>query len=246
MDTNKKFLYVNPAASNEDAARMFPVSQLLSMHMINTDSLQLTFEDAGTFDHTLVDITITDGQGKEMMKEIAEQINFSKEAVIILADNSNDTSHLSQVDFGTAPAITEGAVGIFNVGAALKAATTITATAGDFIATSGTLDVKDGGAVTQGTNRTTGVTLNKLAGKVTVNAASLAAVTIAAHTVTNSTVGANDVVIVSKVSGDADTSVYVDAVSAGSFNVAVRNNHASDADTTALVYNFVVIKGSNS
>ena len=246
MDTNKKFLYVNPAASNEDAARMFPVSQLLSMHMINTDSLQLTFEDAGTFDHTLVDITITDGQGKEMMKEIAEQINFSKEAVIILADNSNDTSHLSQVDFGTAPAITEGAVGIFNVGAALKAATTITATAGDFIATSGTLDVKDGGAVTQGTNRTTGVTLNKLAGKVTGNAASLAAVTIAAHTVTNSTVGANDVVIVSKVSGDADTSVYVDAVGAGSFNVAVRNNHASDADTTALVYNFVVIKGSNS
>ena len=246
MDTNKKFLYVNPAASNEDAARMFPVSQLLSMHMINTDSLQLTFEDAGTFDHTLVDITITDGQGKEMMKEIAEQNNFSKEAVIILADNSNDTSHLSQVDFGTAPAITEGAVGIFNVGAALKAATTITATAGDFIATSGTLDVKDGGAVTQGTNRTTGVTLNKLAGKVTGNAASLAAVTIAAHTVTNSTVGANDVVIVSKVSGDADTSVYVDAVSAGSFNVAVRNNHASDADTTALVYNFVVIKGSNS
>ena len=246
MDTNKKFLYVNPAASNEDAARMFPVSQLLSMHMINTDSLQLTFEDAGTFDHTLVDITITDGQGKEMMKEIAEQINFSKEAVIVLADNSDDTSHLSQVDFGTAPAITEGAVGIFNVGAALKAATTITATAGDFIATSGTLDVKDGGAVTQGTDRTTGVTLNKLAGKVTGDDDTLAAVTIAAHTVTNSTVGANDVVIVSKVSGDADTSVYVDAVAAGSFNVAVRNNHASANDSTALVYNFVVIKGSNT
>ena len=104
----------------------------------------------------------------------------------------------------------------------------------------------DGGAVTQGTNRTTVVTLNKLAGKVTGNAASLNAVTIAAHTVTNSTVGANDVVIVSKVSGDVDTSVYVDAVGAGSFNVAVRNNHASAADTTALVYNFVVIKGSNS
>ena len=117
---------------------------------------------------------------------------------------------------------------------------------GDIISTGGTLDVKDGGAVTQATNRTTGVTLNTRAGKVSGNADSLAAVTIAAHTVTNSAVAANDVVIVSKVSGDADTSVYVDAVGAGSFNVAVRNNHASAADTTALVYNFVVIKGANS
>ena len=122
----------------------------------------------------------------------------------------------------------------------------ITATAGDFKAVAGTLDVADGGAVTQTTNRTNGVTLNKVAGKVTGNNTSLAAVTIAKHTVTNSTVGANDVVIVSKVSGDADTSVYVDAIGAGSFDVAVRNNHASAADTTALVYNFVVIHGANS
>ena len=122
----------------------------------------------------------------------------------------------------------------------------ITLTTGDATLTAGTLDIDDGGAVTQAGNRTNGVTLNKVTGKVTGDDASLNAVTIAKHTVTNSTVGANDVVIVSKVSGDADTSVYVDAIGAGSFDVAVRNNHASAADTTALVYNFVVIKGSNS
>ena len=110
----------------------------------------------------------------------------------------------------------------------------------------GTVKVSDGGAVTQAGNRTNGVTLNKLTGKVTGDDASLNAVTIAKHTVTNSTVEEDDVVIVSKVSGDADTSVYVDAIADGSFDVAVRNNHASAADTTALVYNFVVIKGSNS
>ena len=122
----------------------------------------------------------------------------------------------------------------------------ITLTTGDATLTAGTLDIDDGGAVTQTTSRTNGVTLNKVTGKVTGDDTSLNAVTIAKHTVTNSTVGANDVVIVSKVSGDADTSVYVDAIGAGSFDVAVRNNHASAADTTALVYNFVVIKGSNS
>lgn len=117
---------------------------------------------------------------------------------------------------------------------------------GDAKFDSGTVDIQDGGSVTQDTNRTNGVTLNKLTGQVEGDDTSLGAVTIATHTVTNSTVGANDVVIISKVSGDPDTSCWVDAVTNGSFNVAIRNNHASGADTTAFIYNFVVIKGSNS
>ena len=124
----------------------------------------------------------------------------------------------------------------------------ITLTTGDATLTTGTVKVSDGGAVTQGDGlgRGTAVTLNKLTGKITGDDASLNARTIVKHTVNNSTVEVDDVIIVSKVSGDGDTSVYVDAVAAGSFVVAVRNNHASAADTTALVYNFVVIKGSNS
>tara|TARA_R100000008_G_C3534767_1_gene141344 strand:- start:60 stop:710 length:651 start_codon:yes stop_codon:yes gene_type:complete len=124
----------------------------------------------------------------------------------------------------------------------------VTVTAGNVDMVAGTLDVQDGGAVTQGSasGRATGVTLSKVTGKITTDDDTLAAVTIVKHTVTNTTVGANDVIIVNKVSGDADTSIWVDAVGAGSFVVALRNNHASDNDTTALVYNFVVIKGSNS
>lgn len=101
-----------------------------------------------------------------------------------------------------------------------------------------------GGAVTQITSRATGVTLSKRVGKITTTADSLAAITIAAFVVTNTTVAATDNVIVTKVSGDVDTSIWVSAVGAGSFTVSLLNNHASAADTTALVLNFEVRKGA--
>ena len=99
-------------------------------------------------------------------------------------------------------------------------------------------------SVTQATNRTTGVTSSGLSGTVTGRADSLNAVTIATHTVTNTAVAANDCVVITKVSGDVDTSAWVNAVAAGSFNVSLRNNHASGADTTAFVYNYIVLKSA--
>ena len=120
----------------------------------------------------------------------------------------------------------------------------LTVQSGNLDMVAGTLDIQDGGAVTQATNRTTGVTLSNYSGKVTGDDASLAAVTIATHTVTNTLVAATDNVIITKVSGDADTSAFVSAVASGSFNVSVRNNPASGADTTAFVYNFALIKSA--
>lgn len=101
-----------------------------------------------------------------------------------------------------------------------------------------------GGAVTQITSRATGVTLSTRTGKVTTTADSLAAATIATHTVTNTTVSATDTVSISKVSGDVDTFAWVNSVGAGSFTVSLYNSHASGADTTAFVYNFTVIEGA--
>lgn len=101
-----------------------------------------------------------------------------------------------------------------------------------------------GGAVTQITSRATGVTLSKRVGKITTTADSLAAVTIVAFVVTNTTVAATDNIIVTKVSGDVDTSCWVSAVGSGSFTVSLLNNHASAADTTAFVLNFEVRKGA--
>lgn len=99
-----------------------------------------------------------------------------------------------------------------------------------------------GGTVTQATSRATGVTLSKLCGKITTTADSLAAGALATFTVTNTEVVATDTIVLSKVSGDVDTHAWVNAVAAGSFDITLRNTHASGADTTAFVANFAVIK----
>lgn len=103
-----------------------------------------------------------------------------------------------------------------------------------------------GGSVSQATDRTTGVTLDKATGQITTQATSLAGLAQVTFTVTNAAVAATDTIILSKVSGDVDTECWVNAVGAGSFNVTLRNNHAVDADTTAFVFNFAVIKGVTS
>jgi hypothetical protein len=103
-----------------------------------------------------------------------------------------------------------------------------------------------GGAVTQATDRTTGVTLNKICGAITTNNASLAAEAVAKFTVTNSAVAASDVVVVCQKSGSngGSTKVYVSAVAAGSFEISVANDNAASgtAETGAIIINFAVIK----
>lgn len=108
--------------------------------------------------------------------------------------------------------------------------------------------VGSGGAVTQATSKTTEVTLNKVSGAITLNAASLAANSVATFTFTNSTIAATDVVQVAVKSGMATGGSYhvsVDAVNTGSCNISIRNLSAG-ALAEALVLNFVVIKGSAS
>lgn len=101
-----------------------------------------------------------------------------------------------------------------------------------------------GGAVTQITNRTTGVTVNAICGAITTDTSSLAAGAEAEFTVTNSSVAVGDVVVVALRSGaTANTSVpVVTTVAAGSFKIQLTNLHASTADTGASIINFAVIK----
>lgn len=105
-----------------------------------------------------------------------------------------------------------------------------------------------GGAVTQATNRTTGVTLNTLSGAITTSNASLAAEGSADFVVTNDKVAATDVVVVSIKSGSngGGTIVSVVGVAAGSFTIRVHNGNVASgtAETGAIVINFVVIKGT--
>ena len=101
-----------------------------------------------------------------------------------------------------------------------------------------------GGAVTQITSRSTGVTLNTICGQITTDTTSLAAAAEATFTVTNSAVAATDVVVVSITPGGTGTPMaYVSSVAAGSFAITISNLHASTADTSADVINFAIIKG---
>lgn len=107
-----------------------------------------------------------------------------------------------------------------------------------------------GSAVTQATNRTTGVTINTLSGQITTNNASLAAEAAAEFTVTNSMVEIGDVIVLSQQSGSngGNTEVFVSAVAAGSFNIKVANNNAAagTAETGAIIINFAIIKAVSS
>jgi hypothetical protein len=97
-----------------------------------------------------------------------------------------------------------------------------------------------GGAVTQGSSRTTGVTIDKRCGAITMFTAAGSA-TAASFTVTNSTIGANDVIILNQASGTNLYVLLVTAVAAGSFTVTFYTTGGTASD--APVINFAVIDG---
>lgn len=100
-----------------------------------------------------------------------------------------------------------------------------------------------GGAITQITDATTGVTLSKVTGQITTVALTTAAAAEERFTVTNTTVVATDVVVVSTTYAGAGTPIVgVIKVAAGAFDVVITNLHASAALNAAMVINFAVIK----
>ncbi|CAL8981878.1 hypothetical protein RHODGE_RHODGE_03971 [Rhodoplanes serenus] len=104
-----------------------------------------------------------------------------------------------------------------------------------------------GGAVTQVTSKSTGVTLNKVSGEITLNNAALAAGTTVGFTMTNSAIAAADLVAVAIKSGATANSytVTVTAVAAGSCRIELRNTSGGSL-SEAVVLSFVVIKGVTS
>jgi len=96
-----------------------------------------------------------------------------------------------------------------------------------------------GGAVTQATGRTTGVTLNKTNGAITLVSAA-GSTAWQSFTVTNSTVAATDVILVSQKSGADLYQIFVTAVAAGSFRVTFATTGGTT--TEQPVFNFAVIK----
>jgi len=98
------------------------------------------------------------------------------------------------------------------------------------------------GTVTQATNKSTGVTLDAPCGRITLNNATLNANTTVSFTLTNSSITANDLLILNHVSGGTAGSYLLNAqAAAGSASINVRNITAGNLGE-AIVIGFAVIK----
>jgi hypothetical protein len=98
------------------------------------------------------------------------------------------------------------------------------------------------GTVTQLTSKSTGVTLNRSSGQITMNNAELANVTNVTFTLTNSTISAKDVVTLSVASG-ATAGAYncwISSKGTGTCTITLRNL-SGGALSEAVVINFAVI-----
>lgn len=101
-----------------------------------------------------------------------------------------------------------------------------------------------GGSITQATNKSTAVVLDKATGQITMNAAALAADTTVTFTLTNSSIRAGDLLVLNHISGGTAGSYLLNAqCAAGSASINVRNVTAASL-SEAIVIGFAVIKST--
>lgn len=101
------------------------------------------------------------------------------------------------------------------------------------------------GTVTQGSSsgKSTAVTLNKSAGRITMDGASLATGTNATFTLNNSFISANDIVILNISGGQATPgsyNVFANALGTGTVSISLRNISGGTL-SEAVVINFAII-----
>ena len=101
------------------------------------------------------------------------------------------------------------------------------------------------GAVTQLTSKSTGVTLNKSNGQITMNNAALGAGAIVSFTLTNNLLSARDVLIVNVSGGAATAGTYTAFVSSIGVGTAVLSlyNISGGSLSEAVVLNYAIIHG---
>lgn len=100
-----------------------------------------------------------------------------------------------------------------------------------------------GGTVTQGTSKSTGVTLSKVSGRITMHNAALASGAKVSFVVTNTAVAATDIITANVVSGGTAHAyrVAVTAVGSGSFTMTVENITGGSLSESPVI-GFAVIK----
>lgn len=102
------------------------------------------------------------------------------------------------------------------------------------------------GSVTQLTDKSTAVTLNKSMGRITMNNASLNTATNATFTLNNNLISASDTVILTISGGQATPgsyNVFANALATGSVSITLRNISGGTLSEGVIV-NFCIIHGA--
>lgn len=104
-----------------------------------------------------------------------------------------------------------------------------------------------GGAVTQATNKSTAVTLNKLSGNITLTAAALAAGAIVAFVLNNNAASVDDLVLTTHHATGTFGAYNIAArvTSAGVVTISVRNTSTASL-SEAIVIKFAIIKAPSA
>jgi hypothetical protein len=220
---------------------------------------------SATGDDTNVDMTLTP-QGTGEVNIAAGNLNYAGTAVTSTGTELNllaGVSGLVQADLTKLAAVdaTAAELNIMDAGTSATGTTVADAdrvvlndddgsmvqVAMTDINTYVTATSPSGGVFTQNSSKSTGVTLSKYVGQITLHNASLANEANVTFTVTNTLVAATDVVVA--VHGSAGTAggylVQANTMGSGNFKITVRNI-SGGALAEAIVVNFSVIKGASS
>jgi len=87
MDTNKKFMYFSGSTS-ADAGTISPVSCLTAIETRTTNSMHFYFKESLETDTLDIEVTRpTNSDPRDVMEHIVNEINFSKDAFLVVADD---------------------------------------------------------------------------------------------------------------------------------------------------------------
>jgi hypothetical protein len=210
----------------------------------------VTFAQAGTYEFGFL---TTSGGGNITMFDLNRPLSYYTNDVTMLGNltvngNINGNITLTNISVSTVTAAGNVVAGNVNSGGVISSTGNVLTSAGNVLVTGGAGGVGytagAGGTVNQATNKTTGVTLNKQSGTITMQATNLAAATIVSFVLTNSTIVANDLLVLQHQSGGTLGSYTLNAAAAaGSATIYVRNNTAGGL-AEALVIRYAVIKGA--
>jgi len=104
-----------------------------------------------------------------------------------------------------------------------------------------------GGAVTQATSKSTGVTLSKKSGVITMAASALATVTDVSFTLTNTQISSTDVIVCNQGTGGTSGAYFCRCITVASGSCVIRVlNTTAGSLSEALTINFCVVEAVNS